>query len=261
MRKLTYHRKSCILPSACSPGTSQEVALTTDLKFIDALRVFKWLAIDDTGIPAPQAIFVFGNSSIGPVRKAAQLWHAYEGLGVYFTSIGGRFGGNITFGRNEIEQYRLELLSEGVPEPAIHFPVDATKHTTNTLVEARGAMPFIESVLGRRPEVVILCSRSVHQRRAWATFCKQNPTVGCFNASDGERLTGELLPRLVDECDRLDEYGAKGDLVVQNIPDEVARIVEELRTHLQMPIPVAIMEMIHTRRRRLGMPLHHLGTT
>lgn len=83
-------------------------------------------------------------------------------------------------------------------------------------------------------------------RRVLATFQKQNPEVEFVCNPDEERCTVELLPRLVQEVDRLREYGAKGDLEVQDIPDDVARIVEEIRAHLKMPADDTILWRRHT---------------
>ena len=74
----------------------------------------------------------------------------------------------------------------------------------------------------------------MHQRRAAATFQKQHPDVQYFNRPDGEPLTVELLPRLVQEVDRLQEYGKKGDIEMQVIPTDVLETVEKIRKHLKM---------------------------
>jgi hypothetical protein len=204
------------------------------LEFINALLVYEFLA--HTNMPeGADAIFILGSGSLGPVRKAVELYKSGFAKHICFTSLGGTFGGNIVFGESEIEIYRNELRRLRVPTRSIHSPpagMGMPGGTTNTLAEAQAALPFMETVLPRKPSRIILCSRSVHQRRAWATFCKQNPGILFTNAPDGELLTVELLPRLVQEVDRLREYGAKGDLDVQAIPDEVAETVEKLRAYL-----------------------------
>ena len=124
--------------------------------------------------------------------------------------------------------YKEKLVECGVPEHDIFFPT-AEEATTNTLAEAKGAIPFIERRLGRTAKRIILCSRAVHQRRTWATFRRQHPGITYINRPGFEMLSVELLPRIVQEVDRLREYGAKGDLEPQEIPEEVSEICEQIR--------------------------------
>lgn len=204
------------------------------MKLIDARPLYHFLAALNEPFPSEDSadvIFVLGSGSIGPIRKAAQIYSAGLAKYIAFTSSGGNFGGNVVFGREEADEYRDTLIAFGVPLRALLFPTSNELRTTNTLAEARGAIPFVESQIGRVMRM-ILCSRSVHQRRAWATFRKQYPNVKYVNRPDYEDLTVELLPRLVQEIDRLREYGAKGDLEMQEIPPDISGICEALRTHL-----------------------------
>lgn len=206
------------------------------LHFINAQPVFDFLRVA-TKMRRPQvhAIFVLGSGSLAPVDEAAKLYKTGCAQGIAFTSVGGTFGGNIVFGEPEVVAYAKRLVHLGVPEKAIYYPA-VEEGTSNTFVEAKGAIPFMRARLGR-VEQVVLCSRSVHQRRAWATFLKQHPDLEYYNYPDSEPLTVELLPRLVQEIDRLRQYAAKGDIMPQLIPDEVSETCERLRAHLKMPAP------------------------
>lgn len=208
-----------------------------ELPFINARPLHDFLSTKNEPGPVGEkalVTFVLGSGSMGPVRKAAELYR--NGLTGYiaFTSAGGNFGGNIVFGREEVDAYRDTLIALGVHSENVLFPQSDELRTTNTLAEARGAIPFINSKRVGGANRMILCSRSVHQRRAWATFRKQHPDVYYVNCPDHEELTVELLPRLVQEIDRLREYGAKGDLEVQEIPEDVSEICEQIRKHLGM---------------------------
>jgi uncharacterized SAM-binding protein YcdF (DUF218 family) len=205
------------------------------LTVIDAQPAYDWLGVRDYqpgDVDEKTAIFILGAGSTGPAREAAEIFlDATVNSPIFFTSAGGRFGGNVVFGRQEFEEYASILHKYRVPEEYIHYPSDDLKHTTNTLMEAKGAIPFIRSHMDNVRRV-ILCSRPVHQRRALATFRKHYPDIEYVNAPCSELLTTEHLLRIVQEVDRLKEYGAKGDLEVQIIPKHVTEICEQLRVYL-----------------------------
>ena len=201
------------------------------MEFIDARPAYEWLGMDDT---APydlsvSLIFVLGNGSEGPVRHAASIVKrfALPLPNIGFTSLGGNFGGNLLWGCTEMRHYRAILEEEGVPPHTILHPQEKYG-TTNTLVEARQAIPWITARLNMNKLRVVLCSRPVHQRRAWLTFLKQHTNIQFHNSPCEETLTVELLPRILGEIKRIREYGAKGDLEQCAIPDEVLFVEKEL---------------------------------
>jgi|SRR3989344_3977839 len=179
------------------------------------------------------ALFVLGNSSVGPIRKAAELYFIGYAPKIVFTSIGGTYGGNFIWDMPETEYYFKYLKrSEGIPEEDIVYARDGCDQTTNTLSEAKLAIPFMEKN-GINPRKVILVSRAVHQRRALLTFRKQHPEITFFSCSDREPLTGEIVPRMLAEVERIRKYGANGDLQVEEIPREVLDACEVLRSNLK----------------------------
>src|SRR3989344_3177068 len=196
------------------------------MDFIDARPAYEWLAAHEFHEDVTEAweespssvVFVVGSGSETAILAAKDLYH-YErdrnplhDMRIAFISNGGGFGGNLLWGVPEVEHYAAVLRESGVPEKALLYPNDKSEWTTNTLVEAQGAVPFLTRRLGFRPEHIILCIRPVHQRRALLTFFKQHTNIRyliCCSADD-EPLSTELLPRILGEIKRIREYGAKG---------------------------------------------------
>ncbi|HWB33699.1 MAG TPA: YdcF family protein [Candidatus Paceibacterota bacterium] len=204
-----------------------------DLTYLDARPLYKWLTMRDKLTGPADAIFVLGAGSLSPLHQAMDLYKGKWAPKISFLSLGGTFGGNLIFGQTEMEMYFKELCREHIPASDMLF-APGKGLTTNTLEEARAAVPFLEERLGRKPSRIILCSRPVHQRRAWATFQKQNPGVRFLNQPSEEELSVELLPRMLQEVERIEKYGAQGDLEPQEIPDWVRELCNKIRT---LPVP------------------------
>lgn len=202
------------------------------MEFIDAYPLYDLLAHREKPSEA-DAIFILGAGSLGPVKKAAELWRQGFAKYIAFTSKGGKFGGNMLFGKPEWQRYAEVLDAEGIPEKFLLYPTSELT-TTNTLVEARTAIPFLDTQ-ATRDEVtrVILVSRPVHQLRAWATFKKQWPAVQFFSCPCDEELTIEHLDRMLGELDRLREYADKGDTLKVEFPPKILAIEAELRRVLK----------------------------
>jgi hypothetical protein len=110
------------------------------LPLINAQIVYDYLRISDPmektifggwRYQPVDAIFILGSGSLGPVKKAAELYHLGAAKHIAFTSAGGNFGGNIVFGRQECDAYADELLKLKVPGKCIRYPFK-DKRTTNT---------------------------------------------------------------------------------------------------------------------------------
>lgn len=195
-----------------------------------AVLLFNYLLVEDPKEPA-NAIFVLGGSSLEPPIHAAKLYHEQLAPKVAFISTGGNFGGEKIWGMPENQKYAEVLVEAGVPYDAIL----TEGLTTNTLVEAQQAIPFLEG-RGVQTTSLILVSRPVHQRRAWATFRKQHPRVRYINQPALEPFTMDdrtLLPRIVQEMDRLKTYGAKGDIQLQYSTTEIDTALEVVREYLE----------------------------
>ena len=210
---------------------------TLGLRYIDAQYLLDWLSMSTMpkSNKIPEAVFILGSGSNAPAHAASQhlINTANEGrkTPVFFTSAGGTFGGNVVFGRPEVEEYRRILLENGISGAYLHSP-PREQWTTNTLTEARAAIPFIKRVLGGAPACVGLFARSVHMRRVLVTFAKQHPGVEFVLFPDNETCTVELLPRMLQEVARLVMYAKKGDILETTFPLEALTICAQI---LELP--------------------------
>lgn len=191
-------------------------------------KFFTFLNIKDEPAPA-DVIFILGGSSLEPVRKAAELYKAGYAPKIAFISTGGKFGGEKVWGIPENEKYKQVLVGEmGVPPEAII----TEGLTTNTLAEAQKAIPFLENheIVPRK---MILVSRPIHQRRAYATFKQQHPDIQYVNCPANEEFVWndiETQQRLVQEAERLLDYSQrKHDIEKQEIPHDVLMAAVTIR--------------------------------
>ncbi len=199
------------------------------MNFVDARPAYRWLRIETEKFSARHdAIFVVGGGSEAPLYRAMELYENGYAKVIAFTSCGGNFGGNLVWGHIELEYYRNFFQKRGVPPSALFSPRASGEWTNNTLDEARTAVPFLTRCLKSEPRNIILCSRPVHQRRAWLTFRKQHPGIKYTNCPGDELLSVELLPRIMGELKRIREYGYKGDTERCAIPDEVLIVEKKL---------------------------------
>lgn len=202
-----------------------------DNQLKEAIEIFfNYLKIEDQPEKS-DAIFILGGSSLEPVKRAAQLYRDGYAQKISFISTGGRFGGEKVWGIPENDKYRELLLELDVPEGAIV----SKGLTANTLAEAKAAIPFMKEK-GISPKQVILVSRPIHQRRAFATFSQQYPEVKYLNCPADEALDmkdPENAKRLVAEAERLLDYSKKGDIEKQKIPIEVLKAAAKIRMELK----------------------------
>lgn len=169
------------------------------------------------------AIFILGGSSLLPVKKAAEIYKEGYSKKIAFISTGGTFT-NPRWKDGEARTYFRTLLSLGIPRKDILWG----ELTSNTIDEAKEAIRFIRSK-DLNPKKVILVDRPVHQRRAFATFKKQNPKVQFINVPCNEsfRFTKGLVKRILAELERLKTYARKGDLEPQKLDKN---LLEECNT-------------------------------
>ncbi|PIR83432.1 hypothetical protein COU19_00525 [Candidatus Kaiserbacteria bacterium CG10_big_fil_rev_8_21_14_0_10_56_12] len=175
-------------------------------------------------------IFILGGASELPAKKAAELYKRGYAKKIGFISTGGKFGGEKIWGVPENKKYRELLEAEGVPEQDII----TQGLTSNTLAEAQEAIPFLRD-RGVTVHRMILVSRPIHQRRAFATFKQQHPDINYINCPADEPLAPEdpeTRQRLVQEAERLLDYAKKGDTERQDIPREVLEAAARIRTQL-----------------------------
>lgn len=196
----------------------------------ESSKVWNYLRLSEAPIKA-DAIFIVGEPSIAPVTKAIELWEQGYAQIITFVSYGGTYGVMKEWGMSEAEKYHQVLTARGIPQLSIVFE----SLTTNTLEEAKEAIHFLEKT-GHDSRKIILVAIPVHQRRVYATFYKQNPGVKFINCpaeipfSSGD---SEMIKRLVGETDRLLEYGERGDLEKQVIPEDISKAVGFLKRYLK----------------------------
>jgi len=177
------------------------------------------------------AIFILGGSSLAPVERAIELYKAGYAPKIAFISVGGKFGGEKVWGMPENVKYKEILVAAGIPEEAII----TEGLTSNTLAEAKQAIPFIEKH-GINPHSLILVSRPFHQRRAFATFSEQHPDIKYINCPGDEPLDlddPETHERLVQEAERLLDYSAKGDIDKQAMSRDILRAAATIRRDMK----------------------------
>lgn len=191
---------------------------------------FNFLRIEDKP-ESSDSIFILGGASLAPVTKASELYKAGYSSKIGFISTGGNFGGDKVWGIPEDKKYREVLLQAGVPATDIV----SKGLTSNTLAEARAAVPFLKEG-GIDPKKVILVARPTHQRRAFDTFRQQNPDTTFINCPADEPLDFNdigTMKRLVAEAERLLDYSKKGDIAKQDIPIEILKSAAIIRMELK----------------------------
>lgn len=188
----------------------------------DAVRVLEFLRLEDQPEKS-DVIFILGGSSLAPVRYAAKLYHKGFAPYIAFISIGGYFGGDKVWGVPEHIKYRQVLNNLGIPDTSIF----SAGLSTNTLEEAKQTIPFLKEN-GIDAKKIILVARQVNQRRAWATFSKQQPDIKFINCPAPEHINDIEPNRLVNEIGRLIIYSAKGDLLQVHIPDDILSSVNKI---------------------------------
>ncbi|KKR84412.1 MAG: hypothetical protein UU32_C0046G0002 [Candidatus Woesebacteria bacterium GW2011_GWB1_41_10] len=200
-----------------------------DSKTNKALRVvFEYLAVRDKPQEAA-AIFLATSFSLFPSKKAAELYK--KGYSKYIVMVGieGTFS-DLSWKEGQFTTYKNKLLESGVPESAIIGEPLAT----NSLDEAQKSIPLLKKH-GIDPQKVIIVDRPEHQRREWATFCKQWPKIEFINCPAEAPLeyAQKMLDLCVAELERLKIYEKKGDIVAQVFPKEVLSAWEFLKPKVE----------------------------
>lgn len=199
-----------------------------------AQLVFDYLNYQEQPTTA-DAIMVFGAATLDPISYAYELYTQGFAPLITFISVGGTFGGDKIWGMPEAKKYRQVLHAQGVPRTA----VVSSALSSNTLEESQMIVPFLAHH-DLHPQKMILISRPVHQRRAWATFRQHNPritAVSCPAPELVEVTSHDTLERLVQEIDRLALYADKGDLVPQRMSPAIHEAAEQIRDYLLAPLP------------------------
>ena len=190
--------------------------------------VWDYLAVAEPPARA-DVIFVFGSQALAVPAHAAGLYRA--GLAPVVL-VSGRYGRMTreVFDQPEALVFRDRLLREGVPPGAIVTETEAG----NTLENVRYGL----AALGRQGIAVgsaLLVAKPFVMRRCAATFARQASRVRvrcCPPETDLvrsiDRAPAAFAARLVAEVDRLDRYGAAGDIAEQTVPSTVRQAVRRI---------------------------------
>lgn len=195
--------------------------------------LWDWLAITDKPEPC-DVIFLFGGAVINIAEKGLELYE--QGLSEHVVTTGntGTFG-NPEWDKPIADIFASFLVARGVPEGVITIQ----NKSMNTLEDVTIALPMLDVQQIPHAKVAVV-SRPVHQRRAFATYKKQDPNaciinVPCVEVRPSKLSDSELLEtaiRCCQEYERLIQYAAKRDLVAQDIPEEVKAAYESLKAML-----------------------------
>ena len=183
--------------------------------------LWDYLAVTDTPARA-DVIFVFGSQALAVPARAAELYRDGYAPIVLASGRYGRMTRDV-FDRPEALVFRDRLVRDGVPPAAIVTETEAG----NTLENVRFGLAAL-----RRQRVAVasalLVAKPFVMRRCAATFARQAPDVRvrcCPPRTDLvrslDRAPAAFAARLVAELDRLERYGAAGDIARQTIPESV----------------------------------------
>ena len=196
-----------------------------------ALRVlWDYLVVAQPPAPA-DVIFVFGSQDLAMPDRAAELYRAGHAPVVLVSGGFGRMTRGV-FHEPEALVFRARLVAAGVPRAAIVAETEAG----NTLENVRFGLAALRRA-GRPPRSALLVAKGFVTRRAVATFAAQAPGVRVRACPPVARLAAArdrpadvFAARLVAEIDRLERYGARGDIARQRIPPGVRAAARRIRT-------------------------------
>ena len=195
-----------------------------------ALQVlWEYLLVAQPPVPS-DVIFVFGSQDLAMPDRAAELYRGGHAPAVLATGGFGRMTRGV-FDRPEALVFRDRLLAAGVPATAIVTEAEAG----NTLENVRLGLAALRRS-GRPARSALLVAKGFVTRRAVATFAAQAPDVQVRACPPTTRLAEAIdrtpdafAARLVAEIDRLDRYGACGDIARERVPEAVRDAVRLVR--------------------------------
>jgi uncharacterized SAM-binding protein YcdF (DUF218 family) len=193
--------------------------------------LWNWLAINDKPENS-DIIFLFGGAILNTPQKGLELFN--QGLAPYIvtTGLGGTFG-NPEWTKPIADMFTNYLVEKGIPQEKIIIQ----NTSTNTPEDVKIAIPLLRKMNIPHSSAIIV-SRPVHQRRAYATFAKLYPEIKLINAPCFETEPTQIedqnelvyvATRCLQEYERLITYGEKGDLVIQQIPADIAETYNQLK--------------------------------
>jgi uncharacterized SAM-binding protein YcdF (DUF218 family) len=187
-----------------------------------ATTLWNWLEIKDNP-EVCDVIFLFGGAIIDIAAKGLELYKQDLSRRIITTGNTGTFG-NPDWYEPIADVFAAYLIAHGVPEAAI----TRQNQSMNTLEDVTMTLPVLEANHISHGSIALV-SRPLHQRRAYATYQRQDPDARIINLPCSEPAPADLTEveltdisvRCTQEYERLVQYAAKGELMPQPIPDEV----------------------------------------
>jgi DUF218 domain len=182
--------------------------------------LWDFLALSDEPTRA-DVIFVFGGSTLASPDRAAKLYYAGFAGTIIVTGKNGVYG-NPAWEQPTAMIFAEHLISLRIPENAILV----APNSTNTLEDVLFGVGLLREHLIALKEM-ILVSRPLHQRRAYAIMYKQFPTYHYLNCPSEELSPSQIekdkdiypiAKRALEEIDRVKKYGIWGSMDAQEIP-------------------------------------------
>lgn len=204
-----------------APGDSPSIPHPSGAFERIVVPLWEYLAVADAPARA-DVIFVFGSQAFAVPARAAELYRAGHAPVVL---VSGRYGRmtRAVFDRPEALVFRDRLVRGGVPPAAIVTETEAGNTLENVIFGLRALRRE-----GVAVDSALLVGKPFVMRRCAATFARHAPNVGvrcCPPQTDLMRSIDRAPPafaaRLAAELDRLERYGAAGDIAPQTIPEPV----------------------------------------
>ncbi len=193
---------------------------------IDTLKTIQdYLAINDQPEKC-EVIFIFGGIRQPKVwDRALQLYKEDYAPKIFITGGYGPMTKELNLLLPEAETIKNYLIEKRVPQNDIIIETQAV----NTLENVKFGIEALRKY-GLQPKTIIAISKPFHMRRCLATFNKYFPDINilCCPPSGSieelmDRPINEYYQRVLDEIKRLIKYADKGDIVRQDIPDEIIK--------------------------------------
>ena len=192
-------------------------------------QLWKYLVVSDSPTTA-DVIFVFGSQDLRVADRAAELFLDSHAPTILVTGRYGRMTRGV-FEKPEALIFRDRLVRSAIPENSIVCEPRAT----NTLENVRFGLRMLRR-RGVNVRSALLVAKGFVTRRCVATFEAEQPDIlvrACPPTTRLEdsidRTPEEFIARLVAELDRLEYYGAKGDIVCEPIPRDVRVAAMKIR--------------------------------
>lgn len=179
-------------------------------------------------LPITDAIFIFGHYHSEIALQAAKLWKAKKAPKIVIS--GGGKNRILEEFDNEAEYLEKIILEQGVLPKALILE----KKASNTLENVKFGIQACHQN-NFFPNSLILCAMPPLLKRACLTFKKQFPNINIYGSKfDMPRdwFIASKIKRVLEELDRIEEYGDKGDVSKIEIPKNVLKAAEAIKNLL-----------------------------